>query len=311
MTSCEGQNSMHNKTYDTIFHQVGLCSCENADHQTKHFIIATNALCGVILLVNLVLISMNWRCWKLRKKPSIKCFMNLQVSHILLAAYVISSNHYHQEFETSFSNAILLQTFLSLTITSMDRYIAIRYPFKYRTLRTKQIVAVLLLSWSLSIFFFCVVINVNATLKHLTVTSTILISVSIMVLMGSNIVIFFIARKHEKVIINTELYGKNIKRKTSVVSSKSANICFALVASFMLLWLPYLIHNILSLKGTYIPDDCKSLTQWVEALGLSNSIIDPIFFVLFRRDVKNAFHNKLCCFRRKKSLATSIYNVPR
>ena len=52
----------------------------------------------------------------------------------------------------------------------------------------------------------------------------------------------------------------------------------------MLLWLPYLIHNLMFINN-YQREDVI-YTQAVEMVALFNSIVDPILFVAFRKDLK-------------------------
>ena len=68
---------------------------------------------------------------------------------------------------------------------------------------------------------------------------------------------------------------------------KASQVCIVVVSSFVLLWLPFVVHDVLHLLGRYQPADGKTFTVIVEHIGFSNSFVDVLLFVWLNNGVKN------------------------
>ena len=66
-------------------------------------------------------------------------------------------------------------------------------------------------------------------------------------------------------------------------------VCLTVVSTFVLLWLPYLVHNVMVLAGQYKPLDGNTFTDVVEAIALLNAIIDPVLFLWLSKETKKEF----------------------
>ena len=201
--------------------------------------------------------------------------------HCTLCIVTMVSQFYTSAIKRIFKNAILIGMFLSLMITSADRYYCIMYPFEYGV-TSKYVVLILLCSWIPSIISVSLSVILGLTNYHCVIICTVLIAVSTLVLLGTNLKLYMVAQRHALVIKKYHV-GKYFK---SAVELKATFVCFAIVFSFILLWFPYGVHNALTLVNIYNPSTEKGFTLSVIKLSLLNSLVDPLLFVIFNRDIK-------------------------
>ena len=116
-----------------------------------------------------------------------------------------------------------------------------------------------------------------------TFFSTTLISVAIVVLVATNFKLLFVARKHFQDIKKTL-----VREKKSIIkrNSKATFTCIVMVASFIVLWSPQLVHNILSLIGIYRAGNDKLPTQIVWLIAMIDSIVNPFIHMCFNRGIR-------------------------
>jgi len=216
---------------------------------------------------------------KLRGNKTNKYFINLQVVHLILsisgAMCILLPKDFPEE-EIILNNGLLIEMFFSLIMTTGDRYMAIGYPYFYQTITTRRAIQVIVSSWIIPILFTGVALYCGIRDKRMTIVSTIIIAMATIVLTVSNLKVYMIAKKTAKTLTK----NKNTK------ILKSTWVCFVLVSSFIVLWFPYFIHNILTISGVYEADSNKTATRILVQVAFLNSVLDPIFFVLFRKDVK-------------------------
>lgn len=222
---------------------------------------------------------------KLRSKKPNQFFVNLLLVHIILSLAAITSK-FVIPFEVAvFNNGIFMEMFFSLVICSFDRYINITFPFKYAFLTTTKILGVIVISWFISTVFVVLAIVLRITNYQTTLVCTALIIFSSVILLISNIHIYLIARRHASLILkNNTAASDAINREKR--SLRATRVCFSLVLSFILLWLPFSIHNAMVLSHLYKPSAEKFFTKAVFNVGCFNSLVDPILYICFRKDMK-------------------------
>ena len=122
----------------------------------------------------------------------------------------------------------------------------------------------------------------------MTIIMTINIGIVTVVLAITNAAVFISASKRDK------LFGRHHRKGAGAPGTvvtyrkmlRTSYICLAVVSSFLFCWLPYFIHNMMTLLGTYRPGGGKLFTLFVEQLALANSILDPLLFVLLTKEAK-------------------------
>lgn len=240
----------------------------------------------VALLLNLALFIMIMNQRKIRNTKSCKLFLNLQLVHVLLLISNVIHNSYmgYNTIHVYINNGLLIQMFLSMVLATIDRLIAIKHPYVYGNIRTKQVVIGMICSWCPGMLFIIVAMICSPKQKYMTMVSTGLIGFSMLVLVSSNLCIFFIARKHWNDIISrcTQASFKGLDENKRL---KSLYVCLSIVISFLVLWMPYFIHGAMLLVSGYGLIEEK-FTKCVEVVAFANSIADPLLFVMFRKDAR-------------------------
>ena len=99
---------------------------------------STVAFCFNVCLL-IFIISRN----KLRNKKSTKIFLNLQSVHILLSITGTVTTFYLPDEAVIINNGLLMELFLTLIITSSDRYVAIQYPYKYEEISKRNVLVII------------------------------------------------------------------------------------------------------------------------------------------------------------------------
>jgi len=241
----------------------------------------------IALFLNLLLMLFICKHKKLLKRNSIKFFMNVQVSHICMACVTIAAQHYLGNIVPLLNNGFLLCLFLGMLLTTVDRHLQIRFPMLYQRFQTRHVFMATSSTWLAVVIFDCCVLLLPKLQNEifLILMSSILLMITYVVLISSNISVLMVARRHQKDIYR--LYKGDLNTAKNLKNSlKATKTCVTIVASYVLLWLPFLTHNILSLGGIYRPDGEKMFTQSVEIFALSNAIVDPMLFVAFHKEMK-------------------------
>ena len=153
---------------------------------------------GLTLLLNSAVFLFIVMRYKLRRQISKKLYLNLQGINITLNVIVIASVFYISGFvERIITNALLFTKFLSLVLTTADRYVCIVYPYRYKQLTNRSAFVTILLSWVPAVVFTVTGIAIGTIddrdLCIVQITAFLLASV---VLIGSNVKIYTIAKKH-------------------------------------------------------------------------------------------------------------------
>ena len=280
------------------------------------------ALVGLLNLIVMVMLLSNR---KLRAKPAIKCFLSLQLTHVCLSVLTIahSIDSTYTLLFSLITNGLLLESFFSMLILSAEKVSAIHFPFQHQVARRRKIFEILLLvSWLFSSsipVLFVVVFKVNrdGVLYMMTVTMVL----SFVVLTISNVLVLNTARKHvnaiRKTIVtqypmkninnniiinnNNNIINNNIsnnnnnsndsiknnrKNNTIIRHSKSILTSSVIIVTYLVLWLPYLVQNIIAIRENKTPSYNNAFTFAAVFVALLNGIVDPFIVIFFNRDVK-------------------------
>ena len=243
--------------------------------------LVTSAL-SLLVVIPLLVFILSKR--KLRMKKSFQLFVNLLLLHILFHITRFTSNFLpptSEDVVVILNTCLLVSMFLGLMLLSMERVLLIMCPFTYRHFTTAHCIAVIVSSWLPMVVFLIVLLGIRATQETLTIITTSLIVIATVVLTFSNLLIYRAARSHYR------FKRKMIRRPSEPKRMlKASYVCFAIVASFVLLWLPYLIHNIMALANVYQPSAHKLFTKFVEHFALLNAIVDAVLFIWISREMK-------------------------
>ena len=253
---------------------------------------------------------------KLRRKSSIKSFMSLQLTHILMG--VVSVAHsIDSTYALVFSliaNGLLLEAFFSMLLQAMDKFLAIRFPFKHQRMLERKVFEILILvSWLIAssipftLAFSFGHVDKNSVLYVLTAT----IAASFIFLTASNVLVLNTARRHVHAINKTMVGNNNnndnenggkiykINRLFRLAKySKSIMTSVIIIATFLVLWTPFLVQNVIAVRDKQMPSYDNSFTFAAVFVALLNGIADPIIMTVFNKDVKKLIRKSTSIRRR-------------
>lgn len=251
------------------------------------------------LLLNGALFIMIMNQKKIRNTKSCKLFLNLQFVHVLLLTSNIIHKSYdgYNAFHIYMNNGLLIEMFLAMVLATIDRLIAIRFPYVYVNIQTKHTLFGVACSWLPGIIFTVTAVIFLPRQEYMSILSTVLLCVAMIILVSSNASVYVIARKQWHGIRTrcTQASFRGFKENKQL---KSIYVCLSIVTSFFVFWMPYLVHSLMFLLAG---DDAVNLklTMCVELVAFANSLTDPILFVVFRKDARKEVRRllKLNCAR--------------
>ena len=196
-------------------------------------------------------------------------------------------------------------TTLNSCCVSIDRFIAIRFPFRYQDSLTKRrCFAVIILVWFISLSLpFLMFSREGKDRKELFVSITITIClVPLLVVSFCYILIFKLARKQFRRILETTNIpdsGENIRVRV-VQNLKAIKTVGFVLSACIITWMPSVVLQLV--KFYYMEEEkrCRLrklkfvVSPWVEAIAFTSSAINPLIYYFrnsdFRRAFRRTFH---------------------
>ena len=196
-------------------------------------------------------------------------------------------------------------TTLNSCCVSIDRFIAIRFPFRYQDSLTKRrCFAVIILVWFISLSLpFLMFSREGNDRKELFVSITITIClVPLLVVSFCYILIFKLARKQFRRILETTNIpdsGENIRVRV-VQNLKAIKTVGFVLSACIITWMPSVVLQLV--KFYYMEEEkrCRLrkltfvVSPWVEAIAFTSSAINPLIYYFrnsdFRRAFRRTFH---------------------
>ena len=171
-------------------------------------------------------------------------------------------------------------TVFNLCCVSVDRFIAIRFPFRYQDIITKKrCYVVIIMVWLISLLLPSLVMIVDV--ENLWLSSTVLtLCIPIVLVTLCYVWIFKTARKQATAIRQVNQPAANPDEPTRVIENYKAikTIGFVLGA-FLASWMPSLVASVVHYFAASNPCvDHKLYTvvwPWIEAITLTSSAINP------------------------------------
>ena len=205
-------------------------------------------------------------------------------------------------------------TTLNSCCVSIDRFIAIRFPFRYQDSLTKRrCFAVIILVWFISLSLpFLMFSREGMNRKELLVSITITIClVPLLVVSFCYILIFKLARKQFRRILETTNIpdsGENIRVRV-VQNLKAIKTVGFVLSACIITWMPSVVLR--SVKFYYTEEGrsrrkvISVIGLWVDAIAFTSSAINPLIYYFrnsdFRRAFRRTFHWLLCVHEQDAS----------
>ena len=206
-------------------------------------------------------------------------------------------------------------TTLNSCCVSIDRFIAIRFPFRYQDSLTKRrCFAVIILVWFISLGLpFLMFSREGKDRKELFVSITITIFlVPLLVVSFCYILIFKLARKQFRRILETTNIpdsGENMRVRV-MQNFKAVKTVGFVLSAYIITWMPSVVLQLVNFY--YIEENRDGLCKvklvvwpWVEAIAFTSSAINPLIYYLrnsdFRRAFRRSFHRLPCVHEQDAS----------
>ena len=202
-------------------------------------------------------------------------------------------------------------TTLNSCCVSIDRFIAIRFPFRYQDSLTKRrCFAVIILVWFISLGLPSLMFSRERMELFVSITITICL-VPLLVVSFCYMIIFKLARKQFRRILlakNIPDSGENIRVRV-VQNLKAVKTVGFVLSACVITWMPSVVLQ--SVKFYYIEEGrsnrkVKSVVRlWVDAIAFTSSAINPLIYYFrnsdFRRAFRRTFHWLPCVHEQDAS----------
>ena len=259
---------------------------------------AFSAQAVAVVMGNMLAIALFAFNKKLRKKKSLYLVMNMAFADLMLGGIFLPSfifflvtpeNQTSHERSAIFLKIILMFFSLASSITaaliSAERFYAIYWPLKHRTLSTRAYRLVILMVWTLAILFSTVYVLLFWSPMTLNSFLCSYILLLVLTICGLNIGIWRkFKRKTPSHQQNRALQQQRLTKALLYVS------VFTLIS-----WIPISLCNLIGSFGYNIHDHILLLTLF---MYLSSSFINPVVYAIRIPEFKQALPNT-CCFRRR------------
>lgn len=203
----------------------------------------------------------------------------------------------------------VLLSILNLTLITLDRLIAVKWPFFYEDrIRSRQVCTAIAAVWGITISYGIVIIilvnvfDFKASQYAGSIFFTVIVITGFLTLLISNYFVFSEERKQIKALekISIKLFDDSgtHKNKCRAKEFRLARINFGLVLSFFLFWINSLILNIKKLVHSNEEEYHINLGYILTSIYLVKVyyICNPMWYVALslevKRDVKRIFIKK-------------------
>ena len=211
-------------------------------------------------------------------------YLCIAISHFTLQVSRAAKDFFFTLTSVYAFQACCIMGSLNLILVTMDRFLAVRYPFLFERQRPiHALIFVISVAWIPSILFMVLSCVYQPSLYSYGDNVIIAIVLSLVILLMANIYNFVTVRK----LIALENGSTNAAIATTNQRCKrAAYVCFAIVFVFTVNWFPECVILFLSAIGKINNFQKFHMMRWSLPLVASNSILGPIVYVTFTKDVR-------------------------
>ena len=291
---------------------------ENVSASTRSFPSKSEgiALCSAFILSSVLITAGNlltlvlFAATKALRRKSLFLVMNMAFADLMLGAFTLpfyiylvgdgyqlwtakydSEHMAYKIFYASFDNIFLLGSCISAASISCERFYAVFWPFKHRSLSTRTYRITIFSIWT-----FAVLLSTLITLLYVSSSFKSSLYVFIPVVLGLTVIIC---------VCNIAIWRNFQRERVAAQHRNGASRNRRLTKTLLLMsilallcWLPIIILNIL----IYIT---KTSVSWefyyiVNILNYSNSFVNPIVYVFRIPEFQQAL--RLCCTKSRPAI---------
>ena len=211
-------------------------------------------------------------------------FSDFSVCALFLPMSIYSFNHSENEIfviaKSFLGHTSMVASATNMFAVTVDRVIAIRYPFKYVTVMTTRNALVgIVVVWIISLVFGALYAPNLVSRMYIALYSAGLLITTIFMY----IYIFIIAKRQENRIQNIQQESNG-----STAEKKVAKTIFTVVGIYALFWLPVLLLPIIVNPSTEAVEFLKRF-QWIQTMLACNSAINPYIYCMRSKKYRTAF----------------------
>ena len=196
-------------------------------------------------------------------------------------------------------------TVFNLCCVSVDRFIAIRFPFRYQDIITKKrCYAVIIMVWLISLFlpFSRILVDATTIEDFWFSLSFIFFQLPIIVVTLCYFWIFTVVRIQASRVKRENLQTSNeINAPVRAIQNyKAIKTIGSVLGVFIVSWMPSLVVSVVSYVTA--SDTCLDnklayvVWPWIEAVGLTSSAINPWIYYFRNGEFREAFRRRFHCF---------------
>ena len=236
----------------------------------------------------------------LRSRRCNQLFLNILLVHsIFNIAAIATETEFPGHLCIVVHNTYFLGLLVSLILLCIERILLVKYPIKHRKLSDDIMSAVVTFSWVPCILLLLdELINERNHIQHLLMFRVILIVVGEILLTSLNFAIYHHANHYDKCVKEHPALPQQSELMLNLRS-----LCIDLVAFCSLLWLPYLVVDLLVLEGV-LDVQFVFLIQHFTPLC---SLIHIIVYLYLSTDIKEELKD----FFKETGLQLSAHFAPR
>ena len=310
--------SSFSHNFRMIDSSAGNKTLENASAFTRSFPSKAEgiALCSAFILSSILIIAGNlltlvlFAVTKPLRRKSLFLVMNMAFADLMLGAFTLpfyifvvggdyqlwtakydSERMAYRAFYTSFDNIFLFGSYISTASISCERFYAVFWPFKHRSLSIRTYRITIFLIWT-----FSFLLSTLITLLYVSSSFESVLYVFIPVSVGLTIIIC---------VCNIAIWsnfqrGRVASQHRNGASRNRRLTKILLLVSILALicWLPLIIMDVLIFfTRTSIP---RKFYYMVNILNYSNSFVNPIVYVFRIREFQQAL--RLCCTKSRPAI---------
>ena len=300
---------------------------ESTNGYTTPIIVLGTTINSIIIFINAFLLVVVCRASHLRRnQPNIAFLISLITTHLaiglgafaIIPGYVVAkvSAESMQNIDHSFQfyfRFVVSYSYCVLITMLLDRLITVKKPFLYQRFTHKHAGMVTLLNFTppsvYMIFLWWSYDTVSMSCAFLYVfTGGFLVLGNLVIFMDVKRQLIQI-RGHTKMSRDDSVVAtghKLFKRKLQ----KSILVSLTFSLSFLVLWSPFMVVIVASIfNDTYYDSSNENLTNILWYVGLTNSIVDPIIYVVLNRPVRKALFKVLGYRSSKRSESSTSSKV--
>ncbi|XP_078370247.1 beta-2 adrenergic receptor-like [Oculina patagonica] len=192
-------------------------------------------------------------------------------------------------------------TVFNVCCVSVDRFIAIRFPFRYQDIITKKrCYTVIIMVWLISLFFPLLVLFEDVQNLWL-ILSVLTFVIPIAIVTFCYVWIFKAARKQATTIRQENQPADSPNQPTHAKENYKAIKTIGFVLGiFIVSWMPCLVVSVVHEFAAY--DECVNhklysvVWPWIEAIAFTSSAINPWIYYLRNSAFREAFRRRFCWF---------------